>query len=82
MNQQLSLFEEMQGQRYERRMFGLAYYIHKGREQWRPFQRFRRIVKGKNKGDFEIIFVNGRRKIVKEYQIKFFPDVEEKLLDK
>jgi hypothetical protein len=66
----------------EKPIFGLAWYSWKGRYMLRPFQEYRQIKKGRNKGKYEIVFCSsptgeGLRQIVRADQIQFFPDKEE-----
>ena len=60
----------------ERRRYGLAWCKWPGgRQQWKPFQEWREIRKGKHKGKYEITTLTGRVFKVTRSQVKYFPEV-------
>lgn len=72
---QTALFPQEAQARPARRAFGLAWQGGTGRGAgFRPFQTWRTIKRGKNKGKVEVTFCSGKKQIIEPERVRIWPD--------
>jgi hypothetical protein len=75
---QQALFPALEAPEPARRAFGLAWYngtTEGGRGAgFRPFQEWRRIMKGPDAGKIEITFCSGKKRRIRPERIRIWPD--------